>query len=216
MAQSAIRSFEPTTARTKAAWTSKDVMRQRFHVPLGVARRKSRHGASRVVLLLLAVHALLLALALHACSPRLGDSQGEPVRPGPAGGGDLEGLEFRGELFSLESFPVQLIANVTVTNTSDHRRDVEFPDGCVVLLRAYRGDRRVWDQAGSRACAMAIQSVTLEAGESETFRSGTASAYEVLADRLPDGRYRMAAYLRPGGTSVELDLGVVELAVPRD
>lgn len=159
----------------------------------------------------------MLGLAASIVQLGCGSSRtegGEPLKPGASGAAKVEGIEYRGELLVMESFPVQLAANVTVTNTSKQPATLEFPDGCVVLLRAYRAGEQVWDQSAEMACTMAIQSVTLGAGESKTFRAGT-DAYEILGDALPDGSYRMTAYLRPDGRVVELELGSTDLAIPR-
>jgi hypothetical protein len=153
----------------------------------------------------------LLAVLVLGCGSG-GERQREPLTPGPAGAGDLDGLRLRGELVTLESFPVQLVAHVTITNSSGTSRRVDLPDGCVVLLRAYDVNRRVWDQAGSTACTMAIETVALEPGQSRTFRSPTVSAAEILGRGLAAGRYRMTAYLRPASSVVEVELGTADLA----
>ena len=160
-----------------------------------------------------------LALAFQIGCASQSDPTGEPLKPGPAGGPPAptgQGIEYSGELVVMESFPVQLAAMVTVANTSGDRRVLEFPDGCIVLLRAYAGGRKAWDQADVTACTAETQQVALEPGETSRFRSRTASAYHVLGDELPDGRYRMTAYLRPGGEMVEIELGETDLAILRN
>lgn len=158
----------------------------------------------------------MLAFAAAAgCASRGGDD-GEPLRPGPAGADTVDGIEYRGELFVMESFPVQLAATVTVTNEASEARSLEFPDGCVVLLRAYRGSDLAWDQSRTVACTLAIETVTFEPGQSREFRAPHASAYDVLGDSLPDGVYRFTAYLRPDGRTVEVPLGETDLAIPRN
>jgi hypothetical protein len=179
-------------------------MAETSHVGGRVARRSYRRRAARAVVLLLACAAL-------GCGSG-GERQREPLTPGPAGAGDLNGVRLRGELVTLESFPVQLVAHVTITNSSGVPKRLDFPDGCVVLLRAYRDDRRVWDQAGSTACTMAIETVALDPGQSRTFRSPTVSAAEILGRSLAAGQYRMAAYLRPSRSVVEVELGTADLA----
>ncbi len=155
-----------------------------------------------------------VSVALQAaCSSRPAGGD-EPLRPAQAGVRTQGGLEYRGQLLVMESFPVQLAATVTVTNTSDAERTVTFPDACVVLMRAYQVDREVWDQASVAMCAQALEEVTLPAGGSRSFRAGT-TAYEILGDALPDGSYRMTAYLRPEGGAVELELGNADLGIPR-
>lgn len=153
-------------------------------------------------------------LAALACSSRA-EPDREPLMPDPAGADVVQEIQYRGELRVMESFPVQLAADVTVTNLSGEERSIDFPDGCIVLLRAHRGSERVWDQSEELACTTAIETVQLAPGASQTFRAG-ASAADVLGDELPDGSYRITAYLRPGGRTVEVDLGEVELGVPRD
>lgn len=160
--------------------------------------------------------AALLALA-GGCADngaeRTGPQPGRPLE----GVAERGGLEYAATVQVMESFPVQLAGTVTITNTTDERQEVTFPDGCVVLLRAYRqeGSEPVWDQASDIACTMALVDVALEAGESREFRSPTSSAADVLGDRLPDGSYRIAVYLRPEGEELEIFAGTVELAVPR-
>ncbi|MBA2563936.1 MAG: hypothetical protein H0V09_00760 [Gemmatimonadetes bacterium] len=157
--------------------------------------------------------ALLLFLAI-GCASKSEPSR-EPLRPDPAGTRTVGAIEYRGELLVLESFPVQLAGSVTLTNRSDGERTLAFPDGCVVLLRAYRADERVWDQVGGLGCTQAIVNVTLAAGESNTLRAPTASAYEILSPGHPAGTYRLTAYLRPAGAAeIEVDMGEADLAVP--
>lgn len=231
MAQSAIMSFVPKSAKTNTAWRT-IVMRSRSHVrrpgaSRGTEPRRWRRspGRERILPSILArvlptglaraiptVLTLAAATLVAGCTSRNTDE--EPLRPGPSGTRTEGGLEYGGELLVMESFPVQLAANITLTNVEGGELDVSFPDGCVVLLRAYAGDRKVWDQAASTVCTMAIQSVVLKGGESRAFRAST-SAYEVLGDSLPDGSYRMTAYLRPAGETVEIELGKVDLAIPR-
>jgi hypothetical protein len=171
--------------------------------------RAARQAYFLAPALLLGLLALLPGCASHP------ESDDEPLRPGPAGVRTVDGIQYQGELLVMESFPVQLSATVTVTNASGAPRTLEFPDGCVVLLRAYQGADRVWDQTRSVGCTQAIVSVPLTAGKSRTFR-GRTDGYEVLGDSLPDGLYRMTAYLRPDGNVVELELGETDLAIPRD
>ena len=113
-----------------------------------------------------------------------------------------------------ESFPVQISVTVEITNTSTTRESVTFPDGCVVLMRAYAdGTEPAWDMSGAVACTQALVQVDLAPGGSEQFQTGLVSAATILGDSLPNGNYRITAYLRPGQI-VELDLGTVDLAVP--
>jgi len=165
--------------------------------------------------------AVALTMALSAC----GDSSTSPdPAPGPPGGSPIgsgsvvhEGLEYEAVVQVMESFPVQLAGDVTVTNRGDETVRVTFPDGCVVLLRAFEpgGRSPVWDQGHDVACTMALVPLELEPGESALFRTPVSSARDVLGDDLPDGVYRIAAYLRPDGETIEIDAGSVELAIPR-
>jgi hypothetical protein len=127
---------------------------------------------------------------------------------------EVGGIEYRGQLAVMESFPVQLAASVTLTNRSGKPRTLSFPDGCLVLLRAYRNGNVAWDQASSVGCTLAIEEITLALGESRRL-GGRATAYDVLGKDLPDGLYRIVAYLRPDGGEVEVPLGETDLAVPR-
>lgn len=127
-------------------------------------------------------------------------------------------IEYRGDVMVMESFPVQLSGSVTITNVGSSTQTVTFPDGCVALLRAYRaGDSTpIWDQGSDMACTMALVPVTLDPGESETVRTPTSSAYDILGDQHPDGDYRITIYLRPlESTPVEVEGGTTQLAIPR-
>lgn len=46
-----------------------------------------------------------------------------------------------------------------------------------------------------------------------TITTGLVSAATILGDSLPDGEYRITAYMRPGQV-VELEAGMADLAVP--
>ena len=116
------------------------------------------------------------------------------------------------EFVIAESFPVQLRITVELENESATPKSVTFPDGCVVLMRAYdEGTEADWDMANTVACTLALVEVDLAPGESRTFDTGLVSATTILGDNLPDGEYRITAYLRPGQI-VELEAGVVDLA----
>jgi hypothetical protein len=113
-----------------------------------------------------------------------------------------------------ESFPVQLRITVELANESTTQKSVTFPDGCVVLMRAYDGGTEpVWDMGSTVACTLALVEVDLVPGESQEFQVGLVSAATILGDSLPNGEYRITAYLRPGQI-VELEAGVADLAVP--
>jgi len=116
-----------------------------------------------------------------------------------------------------ESFPVQIGVTVEIRNDSGTSQSVTFPDGCVLLMRAYdsRGNL-AWDFGHLVDCTQALVQVDLSPGEAEEFRTGLISAYTILGESLPDGEYRIAVYLRPNGQTVELDAGMADLAVPRN
>jgi len=118
------------------------------------------------------------------------------------------------ELVIAESFPVQIGVTVQLQNVSSAARNVVFPDGCVVLLRAYSdGSDPAWDMAAGVACTLALVDVRLEAGEIREFQSGLVSAATILEGGLANGAYLITAYLRPAGT-VEIEAGIVDLAIP--
>jgi hypothetical protein len=126
----------------------------------------------------------------------------------------VDGLTYRAETHVMADRPTQLHVQATVTNTATSERRVEFPDGCVVLLRAYRNAERSgapsWDQRNAVACTMAIQVARIAPGRSESFET-TASAPEILGDSLPAGRYYFTAYFRPAGQEVEVLAGDANL-----
>ena len=114
-----------------------------------------------------------------------------------------------------ESFPVQIGVTVAVRNRTASTQSVTFPDGCVVLMRAYRDDPTpVWDMSTGLACTLALVQRDLEPGEEFEFGAGLVSAGTILGGTLPSGEYRMTAYLRPGGDVVELEMGLIDLAQP--
>ena len=126
-----------------------------------------------------------------------------------------DGITYRVTSFNIaESFPVQLQITVEIENESTTSQSVTFPDGCVVLVRVYDGGTEpVWDEGRTAACTQALVQVSLAPGESAEFHTGMLSAATILGDSLPNGEYRIAAYLRPGKI-VERDAGRVDLAVP--
>jgi hypothetical protein len=156
-----------------------------------------------------------------ACSRADGDMAPNPSPSRDSAGGpgarsySAEGLTYRAETAVLESFPVQLATTVKVQNTTRQPITLTFPDGCPVLLRAYRTSDRVgapaWDQARETICTMAIQEFEIKAGDTlELHRR--ASAAEILGDSLPNGRYWLTAVVRRMGGPIELAAGEVELA----
>ena len=127
----------------------------------------------------------------------------------------IDGITYRVTGFVIaESFPVQIGITVELENESTTPQSVTFPDGCVVLMRAYEsGTEPVWDMGQTVACTLALIEVDLAPGQSEEFIMGLVSASSILGDSLPNGEYRITAYLRPGQI-VELEAGVADLAVP--
>lgn len=114
-----------------------------------------------------------------------------------------------------ESFPIQIGVTVALRNQTATTQSVTFPDGCVVLMRAYRGDPTpAWDMATDLACTLALVERDLAPGEEIEFGAGLVSAGSILGDALPSGEYRMTAYLRPGGVVLELEMGLIELDQP--
>lgn len=157
------------------------------------------------------IRAAWAALALVACQ-----SQESPVQPdGPATLRTAGGIEYSVDTRVMESFPVQIAVDVTVTNRSGAPVILAFPDSCVVTLRAYRDGELVWDQRALILCLAAITEVELEPGASRTFATRT-DAGEILQGNLPDGSYRLEAVLHPTEGTVRLDAGIVDLAIARD
>lgn len=158
---------------------------------------------------------------IAACSRADGDMAPTPGNALDSAGGpgarsySAEGLTFRAETAVLERFPVQLVTTVKVQNTTQHPVTLTFPDGCRVLLRAYRSSDRTgapaWDQERVLGCTLAIQEFEIKAGDTlELPRQ--ASAVEILGDSLPNGRYWLTAVVRKMGSPFELAAGEVELA----
>jgi len=162
---------------------------------------------------------LALSFLVNTCTGTP-STPGDDNNPDPGTNPDVvvhEGIEYSGDVLVMESFPVQLAGNVTITNRGSETRSVWFPDGCVALLRAYEpgGSEPIWDQGGEFACTMALVAVSLDPGESHEVRTPTSSAYDILGDEHPDGEYRITIYLRPENGEVEIDAGTTNLAIPR-
>lgn len=130
----------------------------------------------------------------------------------------VDGIEYRAAANVRESFPVQILAAVTLTNTADEPARIELPGGCTVLLRAYRDADRsgspAWDQARSVACTMQLLQLDLAPGDSTRFDAPAVRGDEILGDSLPDGRYYLSAVIRPDRQVVELAAGFADLAAP--
>lgn len=155
---------------------------------------------------------LLPLLVLLGCTSTSDDDvTGTPDRNRTIGD-----IELSAETMVMESFPVQLRTVVTARNTSPDPVRITFPDGCVVIIRAYRDAARsgqpVWEQAS--ACTMALVPVDFAPGETKTFTNGT-DAREILGDSLPDGRYWLSAFIRPDSERIDVPAGAADLGVPR-
>ena len=103
------------------------------------------------------------------------------------------GITYRVTSFVIaESFPVQLGITVELENESTTLQSATFPDGCVVLMRAYdSGTEPVWDMGQTVACTLALAEVALAPGESEEFNTGLVSAASIsrrqpTQRRVPD------------------------------
>lgn len=157
--------------------------------------------------------AFLLAVMAFGCG---GDATVDPDGGRPAALTTDQGVEYSAETLIMESFPVQLRTVVTVKNVGDSSVRLSFPDGCVVLLRAYRegSSAAAWDQGNTVMCTGAFVEVDLAPGATRTFETSTDAA-AILGDTLPDGRYRLVAYLRPTSGEVALDAGSADLAIHR-
>lgn len=127
-----------------------------------------------------------------------------------------QGLEYTTWTEILESYPIQLRTNVRIRNMTSSAVDLVFPDGCVVLVRAYgqNGNTPAWDQQNNTGCTEALVPLHLEPGDTARYVSAT-GARAILGDSLPDGFYRLEAYLRPNTGLVTLEAGTVALSVPR-
>lgn len=164
---------------------------------------------------------IVLAIGLVACGEEGPGSPTEDPAPNrnPIGSG-LEArdkIEYFGVVWVMESFPVQLMGEMRMTNIDEADAQLIFPDGCVVLLRAYTptGNTPVWDQAQDVACTQATVEVNLAPAAARTFSTATSSAADILGATLPDGTYRITVYARPNDGIVEIDVGTVALGIPR-
>lgn len=125
-----------------------------------------------------------------------------------------EGVAYSAETERRPEGPPAVRTTARASNATAARVDVTFPDGCVVLIRAYRAPERgappAWDQARAVACPEVLMEVPLAPGQTREFHS-TATAREILGDSLPDGRYYFTALIRPGGQPIEVSAGSAEL-----
>lgn len=159
--------------------------------------------------------ATLWLAGLAACGGPGPVGDGEP---GPGGGPQRQvtvgGVTYSAVTRIAETAPVTVYATARAKNTSSGRQEVTFPDGCVVLLRAYRDAARTgapaWDQQRGVACTMQLVTMSLAPGETREFLA-RATADQILGDSLPAGRYYFTALLRPDGQAVEVPAGDGEL-----
>ena len=160
--------------------------------------------------------ATLWLAALAACN---GPGPTGDVESGPAARPQqqmtVEGVTYTAEVRIAETAPPTVYATARVENRSSSRQDITFPDGCVVLLRAYRDAARTgapaWDQQQGAICTMQLVVLDLAPGESREFQASV-RADEILGDSLPAGRYYFTALLRPNGRVVEVSAGEAELS----
>ena len=143
----------------------------------------------------------------------------DPGEPGTRGG-DAQtivesNIEYRAETLIMESFPVQLRANVHITNLRSAPVTVTFRDGCLVYLRVYRDAARTslaYDSERVEGCTDALVPISVGAGQSKTVSARTISAADILGDSLPNGTYYFSAVVRPETHRLTLHAGSAELA----
>lgn len=156
---------------------------------------------------------LLLSILLAGCAREATP----PAADGPDAALLHGGLEYTADTRVMESFPVQLATTVTIANRGSAPVTLTLPDGCAVLLRAFRsatGTVPAYDALHNVVCTLALQEVTIPPGGREQF-STRSDAREILGDSLSDGTYWLRALVRPNGGEVEVPAGEVQLAVPR-
>lgn len=159
----------------------------------------------RLTLLVLAV----AAAAAGAC----GGSRAGGTAPGP-GSTSFGWAGLRLEVHLVSSPPDRIRARGDLVNEEDAFLSRQVPH-CVLQLRVYRGERRVWSHGEEGGC-FGYRTVRLAPGESESYHA-TVPARRVLGDSLPSGEYLVRAYWpstsRPGPmrSEIEVTLGVVTL-----
>ncbi len=143
----------------------------------------------------------------------------DPGEPGPRGGNThtivADNIEYRAETLIMESFPVQLRANVHITNLRSAPVTVTFRDGCLVYLRVYRDAERTslaYDSERVEGCTDALVPVSVGAGQLKTVSARTISAADILGDSLPNGTYYFSAVVRPETQRITLQAGSAALA----
>lgn len=153
--------------------------------------------------------AIVVALLLTGCATA------PPTEENPART-PLRGIDFEGDRVPA-SGPWAFEGSVTLTNRRTDAATLTFPDPCLALIRVYEVDRTrqapVWDQASSVACDGEPVVVELSPGESRSMPIQAVSGTGILGDSLPEGRYRITAYVRPDGRVIEVELGEADLSV---
>ena len=180
-------------------------------------RPASRVAASVAHAVLPCVTLACATLALACAHDTAGPDTGSPPGARTSGTVRSQGLDFQGVLDVMESFPVQLAGKVTITNPGSSDRRIDL-GSCVPLIRVYRPgeDEPVWDQAEEVICPAVLIRHELAPGESIELHGPRASAADILNVRLPDGTYRVTLVVQPvEGDEVELEVGTVDLAIPR-
>lgn len=158
--------------------------------------------------------ATALALVLAGAIPLLGGCAHDPSAsasaPTPA---TLRGIDFLAEVAIVGS-PARVTGVVAITNRRETPVRLAFPDACVALLRVYElEDERlppVWDQSEDADCAGEPAVLELGGGGVAQVRLRDVPVDHIRGDG-PAGPYRFTAYLRPGGTVVEVEAGSADL-----
>lgn len=163
----------------------------------------SARASRAAALVVLAGGAALLGGCAH-------DPSASATAPTPA---TLRGIDFLAEVAIVGS-PARVTGVVAITNRRETPVRLEFTDACVALLRVYEpeGERLppVWDQAEDADCAGEPAVLELGGGGVAQIRLREVPVDHIRGER-PPGPYRFTAYLRPGGTVVEVEAGSADL-----
>lgn len=160
-----------------------------------------------------ASRATALRFVLAAAVPLLAGCAHDPSSSSAPPPASLRGIDFLAEVAIVGS-PARVTGVVAITNRRETPVRLAFPDACMALLRVYEveGERLppVWDQAQEADCAGEPAVLELGGGGAAQVR-----IRDVAVDRIRGegaaGPYRFTAYLRPGGTVVEVEAGSAEL-----
>jgi hypothetical protein len=117
----------------------------------------------------------LMVAATVAAACAGGGEPGGPTGDDPAAATTAGDVSFTADTRVLESFPVQLRTEVVATNRGSAAAQLTFPDGCVVLLRAYREGETtpVWDQRSDTMCTASLVEETLAPGAAKKWEART-------------------------------------------